>query len=186
MNVIRPNTPFPFKCPVACMCLSHACVTLFNHAKPHSEVLSTFEYGNSVSSERHRRAWAWRKGCLHVNYASVCGMVCFYLRHQQYCEPYVFSCFAVCEWVFVGSNMAFLSAIFLDGAHWSVFDVSVRMLAYLSPLHLSVCLFSVSCCACSSRLPASNAQNDALVLCTFHPCLPQAIAHPGQQHVPRR
>jgi len=76
--------------------------------------------GRSVSSERSRGAWAWRKGCFCVNYVSVCGMVCFYLRHQRYCEPYVFSWFAVCEWVFVGSNMAFLSAIFLDGAHWSV------------------------------------------------------------------
>jgi len=34
--------------------------------------------------------------------------------------PAVYSIFCLCEWLFVASNIGFLSAIFIDGVHWRV------------------------------------------------------------------
>ena len=50
-------------------------------------------------------------------------------RHVH-CEPYmyVYSAFALCKWLFIASNIAFMSAIFIDGLHWrsSVVDAELQ------------------------------------------------------------
>merc|ERR1712061_708486 len=43
-----------------------------------------------------------------------------YLRHELYCEDYVFSIFAICEWIFVFLNITFHSTEMIDTRFWQV------------------------------------------------------------------
>lgn len=63
-------------------------------------------------------AWRWRKLCMGVNFALIAVMPYLYLRHERWCEPYLYSLFCVCEWLFVASNIAFLCAIYVDAVNW--------------------------------------------------------------------
>jgi hypothetical protein len=48
-----------------------------------------------------------KTGLVAINLGSVLAAGYFYWRHNAYCEPYVYSCFALCEYVVVLSNIAF-------------------------------------------------------------------------------
>ena len=49
-----------------------------------------------------------------VTLGAVCLMLYFYWRHNEYCEPYVYSFFCVCEYVIVLSNIAFHGTAYYD------------------------------------------------------------------------
>ena len=38
----------------------------------------------------------------------------FYIRHNKYCEPFMFSYFSLCEYITVVANISFHSLIFID------------------------------------------------------------------------
>ena len=45
----------------------------------------------------------------------------FYYRHEKYCEPYIYTCFALCEYLAVGCNLAWHSLTIsqFSGLVWS-------------------------------------------------------------------
>ncbi|XP_071786278.1 post-GPI attachment to proteins factor 2-like [Asterias amurensis] len=45
---------------------------------------------------------------------SICGFSYFFLRHNLYCEPYVYSMFAFCEYISVVSNIGFHATVAVD------------------------------------------------------------------------
>ena len=83
--------------------------------------------GCSSRAARLRYAYSWRKGCAAVNAMLLLLAALLFWRHDLYCEPYVYSAFALCEWLFVASNVAFMSAVFIDGLHWhnAIFDAEL-------------------------------------------------------------
>lgn len=52
----------------------------------------------------------------------LCGLLMsyFYYRHNEFCEPYVYSLFCMCEYVIVGANMWFHYTASYDFAHLNV------------------------------------------------------------------
>ena len=52
----------------------------------------------------------------------LCGLLMsyFYYRHNEFCEPYVYSLFCMCEYVIVGANMWFHFTASYDFAHINV------------------------------------------------------------------
>ncbi|KNC81613.1 hypothetical protein SARC_06069 [Sphaeroforma arctica JP610] len=48
----------------------------------------------------------WKRICLTLNLCAIATSMYFYWRHNKYCEPYVFSLFALCEYIVVLTNMA--------------------------------------------------------------------------------
>jgi len=54
-----------------------------------------------------RRGYEARRKILATGMSSACLMIYFYMRHVNYCEPYVFSLFSLFEYIFVICNHAF-------------------------------------------------------------------------------
>jgi hypothetical protein len=50
---------------------------------------------------------------------SIIGSLYFYTRHNEFCEPYVYSLFSLCEYLTVLANIAYHMVIFYD---FNLFD----------------------------------------------------------------
>ncbi len=58
------------------------------------------------------RRWLFRTTCV-----ALLAMVAFYWRHNEYCEPYVYSFFCISEYVVVLTNIAFHMTAYYDFHH---------------------------------------------------------------------
>lgn len=70
--------------------------------------------GYSAQNHYERYAVILKKRFLRITLFSVILMLYFYWRHNEYCEPYVYSFFCICEYVIVLSNMAFHGTAYYD------------------------------------------------------------------------
>ena len=50
-----------------------------------------------------------KKNIVTISWVCVCLAFYFYNRHNEYCEPYIYTGFAMCEYLVVGSNMVWHS-----------------------------------------------------------------------------
>ncbi|XP_023023985.1 post-GPI attachment to proteins factor 2 [Leptinotarsa decemlineata] len=57
--------------------------------------------------KQSRISLKWKKRFLIMNMAGIVASVYFFLRHNSFCEPYIYTLFALSEYVVVLSNMAF-------------------------------------------------------------------------------
>jgi hypothetical protein len=60
--------------------------------------------------------WKYRSMIANLGFIACAGV--FYVRHQQYCEPNIYSWFAICEYLFVLTNILFHCSILIEGRHW--------------------------------------------------------------------
>ena len=75
-------------------------------------------YGDRLlSSPRAALGWKLRKRWMAFNFGLLALAACLFVRHVTYCEPYVYSFFGVCEWLFVATNILFLNTWYIDAAH---------------------------------------------------------------------
>lgn len=65
-------------------------------------------------------AYQWRCKMAMVNNMFGIGAIVFYIWHNTVCMPFVYSCFATCEWMFVVTNIQFHMAIAVDQPHNNV------------------------------------------------------------------
>ncbi|ENN73716.1 post-GPI attachment to proteins factor 2 [Dendroctonus ponderosae] len=61
-----------------------------------------------------RLSLLWKKRCMIANVVFISLAVYFFMRHNSMCEPYVYSMFAVSEYIVVLSNIAFHFTAYLD------------------------------------------------------------------------
>jgi len=79
--------------------LIHACAfSMFILTSLMSMVIVTFY----IKDTRHR---AFKKKIVSISVICVILAFYFYQRHNEYCEPYIYTGFAVCEYLVVGCNM---------------------------------------------------------------------------------
>ncbi|XP_076274653.1 post-GPI attachment to proteins factor 2-like [Rhynchophorus ferrugineus] len=64
-----------------------------------------------------RHSLKWKKRCLLTNLIFIIIAGYLFMRHNSFCEPYVYSMFAASEYIVVLSNMAFHSTAYLDFQH---------------------------------------------------------------------
>lgn len=64
--------------------------------------------------EHDLKSFKLKRNLLIVYISSVIAALYFYVRHNTYCEPYVFSGFSLCEYVTVLTNIAFHIVAFYD------------------------------------------------------------------------
>ncbi|CAH1112925.1 unnamed protein product [Psylliodes chrysocephalus] len=64
--------------------------------------------------KQFRISLKWKKRFLTTNLIFIVVAVYFFMRHNSFCEPYVYSLFALAEYIVVFSNMAFHSTAFFD------------------------------------------------------------------------
>ena len=60
---------------------------------------------------RDTRNARFKRNLLRLSVLCVCGAVFFFHRHNEKCEPYVYTMFAVCEYTVVAANMVWNSNI---------------------------------------------------------------------------
>jgi len=62
----------------------------------------------------------YKKSILKTYFFCIPLLVYFYYRHNEYCEPYVYSVFCLLEYVIVLSNMCYHMTAYLDLAEVTV------------------------------------------------------------------
>ncbi|CAM9201601.1 unnamed protein product [Lampetra planeri] len=89
-------------------------------------MLLTCRLWSYAASDEERRSYLWKRRLAAINLLSCLLAVCAYRRHNRYCEPGVYTLFALCEYAVVFSNIAF---------HWTaVWDFSsLQLLVGPSP-----------------------------------------------------
>jgi len=70
--------------------------------------------GFQVKSQQERASLSYKTTLVKVSFTSAVLASYFYWRHNEYCEPYVYSMFAVCEYIIVVSNMIYHGLAALD------------------------------------------------------------------------
>ncbi|RWS17274.1 post-GPI attachment to proteins factor 2-like protein [Dinothrombium tinctorium] len=80
-------------------------------------VVSSILHMIALTSKDFSRRKAHRKYLLMGNTAATIFAVYFFLRHNWFCEPGMYSLFAFCEYVVVVTNMAFHFQIYYDLKH---------------------------------------------------------------------
>lgn len=80
----------------------------------YSSVTCLLHSGMQKESEGQIIAWKWKKVSWITNMTSLLLAAYFYQRHNKYCEQYMYTMFALCEYVFVLSNIAFHFALRYD------------------------------------------------------------------------
>ncbi|XP_061431873.1 post-GPI attachment to proteins factor 2 [Lethenteron reissneri] len=79
-------------------------------------MLLTCRLWSYAASDEERRSYLWKRRLAVINLLSSLLAVFTYTRHNRYCEPGVYTLFALCEYAVVFSNIAF---------HWTaVWDFS--------------------------------------------------------------
>lgn len=63
--------------------------------------------GFQPRTQQERRSLSYKTQLVKVIFSGAALMVYFYWRHNEYCEPYVYSLFAMCEYTIVLCNMAY-------------------------------------------------------------------------------
>ncbi|XP_078683601.1 acyltransferase PGAP2-like isoform X1 [Branchiostoma floridae x Branchiostoma belcheri] len=71
-------------------------------------------------SEQEQQSLRWKTVMFVANVTSFLTSVYFYFRHNWYCEPGVYTMFALCEYVVVVTNIAFHYTAVLDFPTFSV------------------------------------------------------------------
>lgn len=66
------------------------------------------------SKKHHQESLKWKKRFLVTNISCILVATYCFLRHNSYCEPYVYSGFAAAEYTVVLTNMAFHMTAYLD------------------------------------------------------------------------
>ena len=61
-----------------------------------------------------RQAVKYKKLLFKITLFFAALMTLFYWRHNEYCEPYVYSFFCMCEYICVLANMAFHMTAYYD------------------------------------------------------------------------
>ncbi|ETN58460.1 fgf receptor activating protein [Anopheles darlingi] len=102
---------FCFSAFIVCSILYMLLVVVINRLSRIDEMLTLAER----KSLRYKRRLMW------VNVLSILLAVYFFLRHNQYCEPYVYSLFALSEYVFVYSNIGFHMTAYWDFIHANMY-----------------------------------------------------------------
>ena len=70
-----------------------------------------------IKDTRNRRM---KKNIVTISWVCVCLAFYFYNRHNEYCEPYIYTGFAMCEYLVVGSNMVWHSLTVSRFSGWKV------------------------------------------------------------------
>lgn len=70
--------------------------------------------GPDALSPAHRASYIWKVRAMVAHLISGVFVVLFFVRHVQHCENYVYSLFAMAEWVFVLSNICFHCSAYID------------------------------------------------------------------------
>lgn len=73
--------------------------------------------GLVLETNEEIRSFKLKKSMLKLYLVCGCLMSYFYYRHNEYCEPYVYSFFCLCEYVIVCANMVFHQTASYDFAH---------------------------------------------------------------------
>jgi len=97
--------------------LVHAtCFILFILSSISYMTISTYILFPRLKSKSplERISHKYKKSLLHATVVSVILCCYFYWRHNEYCEPYVYSFFALFEYVVVFSNIAYHMTAFYD------------------------------------------------------------------------
>ncbi|CAH0560335.1 unnamed protein product [Brassicogethes aeneus] len=68
----------------------------------------------SRAKKQNRVSLKWKKRCLGTNLICILLSTYMFMRHNSLCEPYIYSLFAMFEYIVVLSNMAFHITAFLD------------------------------------------------------------------------
>lgn len=68
----------------------------------------------SENCEKERQSHHLKLSIFLFYLISILGSVYFYIRHNEYCEPYVYSLFSLCEYLTVLANIAYHMVIFYD------------------------------------------------------------------------
>ncbi|XP_066287202.1 post-GPI attachment to proteins factor 2-like isoform X3 [Branchiostoma lanceolatum] len=71
-------------------------------------------------SEQEQQSLRWKSVMFVANVSSFLTSVYFYFRHNWYCEPGVYTMFALCEYIVVVTNIAFHYTAVLDFPTFSV------------------------------------------------------------------
>lgn len=74
--------------------------------------------GFQVRRREERNSLHYKKRLVQTTYVSVFLAGYFYWRHNEYCEPYVYSFFGVFEYIVVLCNMAYHVLGYLDFSDW--------------------------------------------------------------------
>jgi post-GPI attachment to proteins factor 2 len=69
---------------------------------------------DDVNEILHTRSKKLKQAIFFTYNMSILCSFYFYIRHNTYCEPYVYSFFSVCEYVIVLTNIAFHMTIISD------------------------------------------------------------------------
>jgi hypothetical protein len=85
---------------------------------------------NDENRDKERQSQRLKMSIFIFYLISIIGSLYFYTRHNEYCEPYVYSLFSLCEYLTVLANIAYHMVIFYD---FNLFDNRFR----LSFLHLN-------------------------------------------------
>ncbi|CAG9819889.1 unnamed protein product [Phaedon cochleariae] len=64
--------------------------------------------------KQSRISLKWKKRFLFINVVCIITAVYFFMRHNSFCEPYVYTLFALSEYIVVLSNMAFHLTAYFD------------------------------------------------------------------------
>ncbi|XP_028155538.1 post-GPI attachment to proteins factor 2-like [Diabrotica virgifera virgifera] len=64
--------------------------------------------------KQFRISLKWKKRFLVTNVICILAATYFFMRHNSFCEPYVYTLFALCEYIVVLSNMAFHLTAYFD------------------------------------------------------------------------
>ncbi|CAH1953581.1 unnamed protein product [Acanthoscelides obtectus] len=64
--------------------------------------------------KKSRISLKWKKRFLIANVVCIVAAVYFFMRHNSFCEPYVYTLFALAEYIVVLSNMAFHLTAYFD------------------------------------------------------------------------
>ncbi|XP_075909572.1 acyltransferase PGAP2 isoform X2 [Petromyzon marinus] len=70
-------------------------------------MLLTCRLWSYAASDEERRSYLWKRRLAATNLLFCLLAVYFYMRHNRYCEPGVYTLFALCEYAVVLSNIAF-------------------------------------------------------------------------------